>query len=148
MIDNVFDLIAAEEGFREAPYHCTEGYPTIGIGFRIGPKGAPLDQYQFKVTHTVARELTSDHILKIKSSLNLDRMNISEPRQAVIISLAYQTGVAGSRKFIKMWAAISCNDWETAADEYLDSLAARKTPERFERGAKVLRKGVFSAKAS
>ena len=39
-MSNITSLLQYEEGFREKPYVCSEGYPTVGTGIRIGPKGA------------------------------------------------------------------------------------------------------------
>ncbi len=35
---NLLDVLQFEEGFRAKAYHCSEGYPTIGIGTKLGPK--------------------------------------------------------------------------------------------------------------
>lgn len=57
----------------------------------------------------------------------------------VIFDMAYQMGVNGLLKFEKMLAAIDEEDYETAADELLDSNYARQTPERANRNADLLR---------
>lgn len=44
MTTSIIQLIQIEEGYREKAYYCSEGYPTIGTGHKIGPKGAPLEQ--------------------------------------------------------------------------------------------------------
>jgi len=31
-------MLAKEEGFRAKPYYCSENYPTIGYGEKIGDK--------------------------------------------------------------------------------------------------------------
>ena len=62
---NIISLLNFEEGFSEVPYYCSEGYPTIGIGKRIGPKGAPLSQYQFTVSKSVATVWMSEDVQKV-----------------------------------------------------------------------------------
>ena len=57
----------------------------------------------------------------------------------VMLDMAYQMGVGGLLKFEKMLAAIACEDYETAADELLDSNYARQTPNRAKRNAYLLR---------
>ena len=44
---NNISLIKYEEGWRPKPYLCSEGYPTAGFGFKLGPKNAPLSYYTF-----------------------------------------------------------------------------------------------------
>lgn len=57
---------------------------------------------------------------------------LSEPRQSVLIEMAYQLGGKGLESFVKMRKAVSEKDWETASAEGLDSKWARQTPERAE----------------
>ena len=54
----------------------------------------------------------------------------SESRQAVLIEMAYQLGEAGLMSFVKMRAAVSKEDFGTAAAEMLESKWATQTPER------------------
>ena len=46
-MSSIYALIKHEEGWRSKPYLCTEKYPTVGFGFRIGPQGADIKLYQF-----------------------------------------------------------------------------------------------------
>lgn len=137
------DTIAIEEGYRGRPYHCSEGYPTIGYGQRIGPKDAPLDQYQFKLSRRVAREWMKECIDQLygeSGELVLER-DIGAVRHSVLISMAYQMGADGLRKFKRMLAALNAGDWELAEKEALDSEWAKQTPERAKRHAEMLRTG-------
>ena len=52
-MSSIVKLLQYEEGFREKPYLCSEGYPTVGTGIRIGPKGAALKNYEFTVPREV-----------------------------------------------------------------------------------------------
>ena len=137
-------LIAREEGYREKPYYCTEGYPTIGIGLRIGPKNAPLELYEIEFTLAESMVMLGTRIRKIEDALELDSYCMNNTRRAVLISLAYQVGISGSLKFKRMWMHIRGKNWDDAAMEYLDSKAARQTPARFARGAEALRSGKFT----
>lgn len=136
-------ILMVEEGYREHPYHCSEGYPTIGHGQRIGPKGALLDQYQFQAPRRVAHEWMMWHINQLYGStgeLVLD-LDTGAVRHAVLISMAYQMGVDGLGRFRRMLAALNDGDWELAAKEALDSKWAKQTPERARRHAEMLRTG-------
>ena len=50
--------------------------------------------------------------------------------QAVVLNMCYQLGVTGVSKFRKAISALQEGDWQEAADEMLDSLWARQTPNR------------------
>ena len=59
--------------------------------------------------------------------------------KGVIIEMCYQIGYAGVMKFKKMIANMKDINWKGAADEMLDSLWARQTPERANRLADIVR---------
>ena len=139
----IFELLKFEEGYRERPYHCSEGYPTIGIGTKIGPKNADLTLYQFKVSESVAKMMLDDELMSIRKELVKHRWytDLDSHRQDIIKSMCYQMGVAGVFKFKKMIKALEVKDWEEAARQALDSLWAKQTPDRAKRHADVLLTG-------
>lgn len=62
-----------------------------------------------------------------------------DKRQAVLLDVAFNTGVDGLLHFPRMIAAIAKQDWPTAANELLDSQAARALPNRYGPLAAILR---------
>jgi len=139
----ILDLLEFEEGYREDPYHCSEGFPTIGIGTKIGPKNAKLSNYIFKVSPRSAKALLDDELNKVVPELLKHRwyIELNEGRQIIIKSMAYQLGVVGLFKFKKMIAALEAKDFPAAATEALDSRWAKQTPKRAIRHAKVIEHG-------
>ena len=138
---DIYDLLEREEGFRSKPYLCSENYPTIGIGTKIGPKGASVDNYTFSITRDIAKLMMKTEVEEIKRKL-FDCHFFAEcegyDRKAVLVSMSYQMGVGGLLKFKRMIAAIEREDWQAAADEALNSKWARQTPQRAMRHAEVL----------
>ena len=137
---NVIDLLEFEEGYRENAYYCSENYPTIGIGTKLGPKSAPLDHYTFTVSREVAGLLLNDELRGITQRLLDHRwyIDMNEDRQAIIKSMAYQIGYSGLMKFKNMIAALERKDYSQASREALDSRWARQTPARAGRHATVI----------
>ncbi len=137
---NVIDVLEFEEGYRDKAYHCSEGYPTIGIGTKIGPKGASLSNYEFKVSREAAGVMLKDELDGVTEKLNANRWysELTEDRKAIIQSMAYQMGYAGLIKFKNMIAALESKDYQLAARESLDSRWAKQTPARAERHAAVI----------
>lgn len=137
---SLFDLLQYEEGYRETAYHCTEGYPTIGIGTKIGPKGADLSNYTLKVSESLARCMLNEEVQGIRDALVKYSWyrNLNEDRQIIIKSMCYQMGVSGVMKFKKMIAALEKQDFSEAARQALDSRWAKQTPARAERHATVI----------
>ena len=133
-------LLAREEGFSSVAYIDSLGYPTIGYGTLIGPKGADLKYYTYKVTREVAilmaRTSMSDNLIKLQM---LSWFNdLSEDKQIVIESMAYQLGVNGLLKFKGMIKALTNKDEKESERQALDSLWAKQTPARAKRHAAVL----------
>lgn len=137
---NLLDVLQFEEGFRSKAYHCSSGYPTIGIGTKLGPKNAPLSNYTFVVTEQAAKALLDDEVKKILKSLLKFPWYIAldSDRQTIIKSMAYQMGVEGLLKFKNMIAALEDKDYSRASREALDSRWAKQTPSRAERHAAVI----------
>lgn len=141
-------VLRFEEGYREHPYHCSEGYPTIGIGLRIGPKGASLKNYEIEMPLSIAEMYLTEEVIKVERKLmkhSFYNADIGDDRKTILLSMSYQLGVSGLLKFKNMIKAIERGDWERAKIEALDSRWARQTPYRARRHAEVLRTGDLMA---
>ncbi|MCM2529712.1 glycoside hydrolase family protein [Shewanella algae] len=139
MAANVITLLNLEEGRKLKPYYCKEGFPTIGIGFRIGPKGAPLEHYTFELNDRTCNAWLASLVDELTEKtyrhplINAAMCNCNHARQAVLLSMAYQMGLTGLGQFKQMLTAIADNRWTDAGHAMLDSLWALQTPERAER---------------
>ena len=138
---DIISLLNKEEGFRAKPYYCSAGYPTVGGGIRIGPKGAPLSLYEFTVSKALSAVWMTE---KVKETLDdMDKYeNIraamavcNEPRQAILISMAYQMGAKGLSGFKNTLKAIASQNWHAAQSGMLASKWQRDTPNRAQRHA-------------
>ena len=140
------ELVKSEEGLRLSPYHCTEGYPTVGYGKKIGPKWSSLSNYQFRITEEIADIWLDEELAKIENALitNNTYNKLNQARKDILVSMAYQMGLTGVYKFRKMWAALKDEDWQEAAKQALDSRWAHQTPARAYRHANVLERGSFN----
>lgn len=132
-------ILRIEEGFRDKPYNCSEGYPTVGFGRVIGKKGDQLTN----ITVTLPDEV--QHLRRRIATI--DRMipeiitQLDDVRAAVIVSMAYQIGVVGLRKFRFFLQAVKEENWQLASDHMLDSRWAKQTPARAERHAEMMLTG-------
>ena len=146
---NITSLLQYEEGFREKPYLCSEGYPTVGTGIRIGPKGADLKNYEF----TVPREVDAVWLQSILNRTMRDMLSneriakamnvLDEARTAVLVSMAYQMGVTGLAQFKNTLYLVETKQFEEAAKAMLDSKWAKQTPNRAKRHAEQMRSGLW-----
>ena len=121
---DLLEKIKEHEGFVEHVYDDSLGIPTIGYGFAI--KDLILDE-------DIAEEILIRKLEKLKRNATsrfkwLEDMPVEV--QEVILNMCYQLGVTGTSKFRKAISALQEGDWEEAANEMLDSLWARQTPNR------------------
>ncbi|MDL4914875.1 MAG: glycoside hydrolase family protein [Enterobacterales bacterium endosymbiont of Blomia tropicalis] len=148
-MSQIIAMLNFEEGYVDTPYLDTLGYPTVAGGIRIGPKGASLSNYVFRVPRRVG-DVWKQCILESK----LQEMQAREPishaltryndaRTDVLLSMAYQLGVEGVGQFKNMLSAITEENFPEAANAMLTSLWARQTPGRARRHAEVMRTGTY-----
>lgn len=145
---NISKMLEVEEGFRNKPYICSEGYPTIGIGWKIGRHNQSLNDFEnMTICKSAAHDQCEFMVAGVTAQLS-NRLSffydLSEPRQCVLISMAYQMGVSGLMGFKKMLKAIEDESFVEASIEGLDSRWAKQTPARAERQMKTLLTGTWS----
>lgn len=136
-------IIKKDEGFKEKPYYCSEGFPTIGYGRVVGKKNEPLPN--IKTTRQDEQvylnvKIASTAELLAKTYPNV-WMRLNDVRRAVLISMAYQLGMAGVGGFKRMWAALGALNYTEAAKHMLDSKWYKQTPNRAKRNADMMVSG-------
>lgn len=148
-MSQLLPILFFEEGYRNKAYIDSEGYPSIGYGIRIGPKGAILENYTFSVSKRVGEAWMEDYIDKLKEELrNMPQvaaalMKCNAPRTDVLYSMAYQMGLNGLAGFKDMLSMVRGGNFSGASHEMLNSLWSRQTPERAIRHAEVMRTGTY-----
>ena len=133
------ELIASvkeHEGFRKKAYQDTVGVWTIGYGTNL----QELDDFP---------EGFAEFFLKrdlVNAAYALSQRGVwrelPQTRKDVLTEMAYNLGIPRLSKFKKMWAALEKGDYDTAADEMLDSLWARQVGIRAIKLSKRMRTGV------
>ena len=130
---DLLDKIKHHEGFVEHVYDDSLGIPTIGYGFAI--KDLILDE-------DIAEEILIRKLEKLKRNA-ISRFkwleDMPQEVQEVVVNMCYQLGVTGVSKFRKAISALQEGEWQEAADEMLDSLWARQTPNRAEELSNIVR---------
>jgi lysozyme len=138
-MQKLVDDLKQEEGLRLAVYLDHLGHPTVGYGCRV--------QVGDKINMKTAEALFAYRLSSVISDFyRIPRSrtkHLNETRRRVICKMIYQMGLTGTLAFKRMWAAIERDDFDTAADEILDSTFARdpKTAARAGRLAEEMRKG-------
>jgi len=89
----------------------------------------------------------AEYLLQNRIDISIHETNIAFPwmirlnetRKNVFYNMAYNMGVPRLKGFIKALAAAKAGDYDTAAEEILDSKAARDLPVRYNRLANNMR---------
>lgn len=126
-IEALKDQLILHEGLKLEPYQCTAGKLTIGVGRNIEDIG---------ITEDEARYLLDNDILRVCDEL--DRAvpwwrNLSDVRQRVMVDMVFNLGMSRFLQFKNFLAAVEAEDWDTAAEEMLDSRWASQVGQRANR---------------
>ncbi len=122
--DRAIAEIKVDEGYRLKPYYCSNGYPTVGYGTKIGPKDAPLDMYQFSMPEPAAHSMVVATVDSLCDELMAKLPWLkSAPNalQMVLICMAYQLGVTGVLMFRKTLQLMEERRYKEASKEMLNS---------------------------
>lgn len=124
MRDALIAQIQRHEGLRLKPYHCTAGKLTIGYGRNLEDVGITAHEAEILLVGDLSRcEDACLHAFPWFADL-------SESRQDVILNMCFNLGLAGLKKFTKFLRAVELGNYDTAADEMLDSLWAKQVKSR------------------
>ena len=141
MGSNIVDLkqqLLREEGAESCAYQDSLGFWTIGVGRLIDARkggGLSNDEIDFLLENDI-KVKTREVLLALPWVPRL-----SEPRQAVLIGMAFQMGIGGLLKFKRALGSIEDGQYFEAAIEMLQSEWAKQTPERANRLATQMETG-------
>jgi lysozyme len=134
-------IIKIDEGYFSKPYHCSEGFLTIGWGRKISnTKNAPIPAITTtkKEEESYLNNLVDNILVQLETRFKRQWLNIGNTRKAVLVSMVYQLGWTGFLGFRNMILAIEGGDFNTASREMLNSKAAKQVPNRFRRNANMM----------
>lgn len=118
------------------PYVDSVGKSTIGYGHNLDAKGIPQS-----IALSLLMTDLADAIEDVRQCCACYDA-LSRPRQLVLVSLAFNLGRTKLAKFVRFLGAIHTSHWDEAADEILDSEAAKHAPVRYQQLATMMRENV------
>jgi lysozyme len=138
---NLRDQLIAEEGYRNSAYLDTLGIPTIGVG-HTGPEvHLGLTWTDEQVNATLDADIAKKTAEVVYALPWFGKLN--EPRQAVLLQMAFQMGTHGLLGFPRTLAAVHDGNWDEAANGMLMSKWAEQTPARARRLSRQMRLGTW-----
>lgn len=134
MLTDLEQMLMDQEGLRLKVYLDSLGIETIGVGRNLRDKGISKDEAMM-----LFREDLCDALDDVRNNFSCYDQ-LSRPRQLVLCSMAYNLGRVGLSKWPRFIGAVHLGKWDEAADELLNSKAAREdAPARYRQLAQMMR---------
>jgi lysozyme len=123
-MSNLLDQLKRHEGMELKPYKCTSDKLTIGIGRNLEDVGISEKEAEMLLQNDV-QQVTAQLKEKFPWVLQLD-----EVRFAALINFTFNVGIGTASKFVNAMALLKAGNYDTAADEFLDSRWAKQVGQR------------------
>ena len=133
------EMLRKHEGVRDKVYLCSAGYETIGVGRNISEDGLGLsdDEIDYLLNNDIKRvreELTEEYYWFA---------GLDEARQDAMIDISFNLGQTRLRGFVKSLEAMAREDFDTAADEFMDSKWSEQVGDRAIEVTEIIRTGEY-----
>ena len=138
-MNELIEMLRRHEGVRDKVYLCSAGYETIGVGRNISEDGLGLseDEIDYLLNNDIKRvreELTEEYYWFA---------GLNEARQDAMIDLSFNLGQTRLRGFVKALEAMSREEFENAADEFMDSKWSEQVGDRAVEVTEIIRTGEY-----
>ena len=138
-MNELIEMLRRHEGVRDKVYLCSAGYETIGVGRNISEDGLGLseDEINFLLNNDIKRvreELTEEYYWFA---------GLNDARQDAMIDLSFNLGQTRLRGFVKALEAMSREEFENAADEFMDSKWSEQVGDRALEVTEIIRTGEY-----
>lgn len=133
-LDSLRNQLMQDEGLKLKPYRDSKGRLTIGVGRNLDDVGISKDEAMYMLDNDIKDRMSYLENWSLFTKL-------SDNRQLVIADMAFNMGIAGLLEFEKMLNYLSQDDYDNAATEILDSVAAKENVNRYQMLAKMMREG-------
>ena len=138
--DKLIEMLKIHEGVETHAYKCSASKITIGVGRNIDPEGGiglQEDEIDYLLQNDIDRIITElDFEYGWFSELN-------EARQDAMIDISFNLGQTRLRKFKKALTAMEKSDWDTAANEFMDSKWSKQVGNRAKELTEIIRNGKY-----
>ena len=136
-IDKLREQLKIDEGCVYEIYNDHLGYPTFGIGHLVRESdpehGSPLGTEVSEDRVIEAFDADVEIVLSDCSTLYPDFEDLPEEAQQIIANMMFNLGRPRLSKFVGMKRGVDVKDWNSAADEMVDSRWYRQVGARADR---------------
>ena len=134
------DTLKRHEGVRSHAYKCSENMITVGVGRNLdenGGIGLSDDEIEYLLMNDIER---CDAELRAAYDWY---ENLKKPRRDAMINLCFNLGLTRLRGFVKALEAMSREQFDVAADEFMDSRWAKQVGNRAVEVTELIRTGEY-----
>ena len=136
---SLVDMLKRHEGIKSKVYLCSKGYETIGVGRNISKTGMGISEIEIDF-------LLNNDLLRIRRELRTEYpwfSKLDSIRQEALIDISFNLGQTVLRKFKKALKAMSEENYELAADEFMDSRWSKQVGNRAVEVTEMIRSGEY-----
>ena len=140
MSEQLREMLRRHEGVRNFVYMCSEGYETIGVGRNIADSGLGLSDDEVDY-------LLDNDIKRVREELNDEYYwfgALNAARQEAMLDISFNLGQTRLRGFKKALDAMSSEDFDRAADEFMDSRWSEQVGNRAAEVTEMIRTGEYA----
>lgn len=133
------DQLRIHEGVRSHAYKCSANMITVGVGRNIdenGGLGLSDDEIDYLLENDIRR--CKQELITLPWFSQIDSV-----RQDALINMCFNLGMTRLLGFKNALTAMSVGDYDTAADEFMDSRWAKQVGRRAEEVCTMIRTGSY-----
>jgi|TARA_R100000322_G_scaffold40893_1_gene25468 lysozyme len=133
-------MIKRHEGVKSKVYLCSAGYETIGVGRNISESGLGLSDDEIDY-------LLENDIKRVQEELQDTYFwfgGLNDARQDAMVDICFNLGLTKLRGFTNALTAMSREQFDVAADEFMDSKWAKQVGMRAIRVTEMIRSGEYN----
>ena len=136
-MSKLVEMIKRHEGVKSKVYLCSAGYETIAVGRNIAESGLGLSEDEIEY-------LLNNDIKRVREELEDTYFwfgALNEARQDAMVDICFNLGLTRLRGFVKALEAMSREQFDIAADEFMDSRWATQVGNRAVEVTEIIRTG-------
>jgi len=138
-MDELIEMLRRHEGVRDKVYLCSEGYETIGVGRNISADGLGLSDDEINY-------LLENDIERVRKELAEEYYwfaGLNDARQDAMVDISFNLGQTRLRGFVNALEGMSREQFDNAADEFMDSKWSEQVGDRAVEVTEMIRTGEY-----
>ena len=136
-MSRLIETLRRQEGVKNTLYKCTSDKWTIGVGRNLEDVGLSDEEIDYLLENDIERteELLDEYMDWWR--------DLDSVRQEAMVNFVFNVGIGTAQKFKKAMTALEEQDYDTAADEMMDSNWSKQVGQRAVEVTEMIRTGEY-----